>query len=160
MKEEDQDSKFHWYKTWYTTAPHFLFSQRTCAEFLCGLNEGSLVPDPDDGLLNLDVEGLDGEGRVESVSLLVSQGPEVRPSLSQLALFLHHVLRVGMVHVEQLMRQLIHHVHLAGVDVHLRLKTRESRQEMKWLTTDDEGSTKTWNQNYRSACLRELQSEK
>ena len=100
--------------------------ERTCAEFLCGLNEGSLVPDPDDGLLNLDVEGLDGEGRVEGVSLLVSQGPEVRPSLLQLALLLDHVLRVGMVHVEQLMRQLIHHVHLAGVDVHLRLKTRES----------------------------------
>ena len=72
---------------------HSKIEFRTCAEFLCGLNEGSLVPDPDDGLLDLDVERLDGECRVEGVSLLVSQGPEVRPTLPQLALLFLHVLK-------------------------------------------------------------------
>ena len=102
---------------------------QTCAEFLCGLNEGSLVPDPDDGLLDLDVERLDGEGRVEGVSLLVRQRPEVRPSLPQLALFLQDVLGIGVIHVEELVSQLIHYVHLAGVDVHLRLEAREPKRD-------------------------------
>ncbi|CAN8000300.1 unnamed protein product [Ixodes hexagonus] len=81
---------------------------------------------PYDGLPALDVEGLHPMGRRDAIPLFLGGVPERGPALVEGVLFLQHLLRVGVLHVEQLSSQLVHHGHPRRAAVHLLLKALEA----------------------------------